>query len=212
MDIFQVSRTEQSKWQSKQKIYQNINSCSLIGLNHFAILLMIFECAKESSEPEELMPWFCVCVFWNQAQKNFTHPHTEYPWVSVTLKLCHSVTLWPINPQSSQQPAMRLVRFFYVRLGKKVCPNFILFGWRFGDPVPRAKKTPICSTILTISNGNLSSTLKKKIFFLNFTYTGHGQKGRYQLREPLTVAILCVNKILRDSDQKNFNIGQLTAV
>ena len=91
MDIFQVSRTEQSKWQSKQKIYQNINSSSLIGLNHFAILLMIFECAKESSVPEELMPWFCVCVFWNQAQKNFTHPYTEYPWVSVTLTLCNSV-------------------------------------------------------------------------------------------------------------------------
>ena len=30
-------------------------------------------------------------VFWNQAQKNFTHPYTEYPWVSVTLWLCHSV-------------------------------------------------------------------------------------------------------------------------
>ena len=24
-------------------------------------------------------------VYWNQAQKNFTHPYTEYPWVSVTL-------------------------------------------------------------------------------------------------------------------------------
>ena len=27
-------------------------------------------------------------VYWNQAKKNFTHPHTEYPWVSVTLSLC----------------------------------------------------------------------------------------------------------------------------
>ena len=24
-------------------------------------------------------------VYWNQAQKNFTHLYTEYPWVSVTL-------------------------------------------------------------------------------------------------------------------------------
>ena len=24
-------------------------------------------------------------VYWNQAQKNFTHMCTEYPWVSVTL-------------------------------------------------------------------------------------------------------------------------------
>ena len=28
-------------------------------------------------------------VYWNQAQKNFTQPYTEYPWVSVTL--------WPIS-------------------------------------------------------------------------------------------------------------------
>ena len=32
-------------------------------------------------------------VFWNQAQKNFTHTYTEYPWVSVTLSQCNSVTL-----------------------------------------------------------------------------------------------------------------------
>ena len=24
-------------------------------------------------------------VYWNQAHKNFTHPYTGYPWVSVTL-------------------------------------------------------------------------------------------------------------------------------
>ena len=30
-------------------------------------------------------------VYWNQAQKNFTHPYTEYPWVSVALSLFHSV-------------------------------------------------------------------------------------------------------------------------
>ena len=36
-------------------------------------------------------------VYWNQAQKSFTHPYTEYPWVSVTLWLCNSVTLRPIN-------------------------------------------------------------------------------------------------------------------
>ena len=29
-------------------------------------------------------------VYWYQAQKNFTHPYTEYPWVSVTLSLCDS--------------------------------------------------------------------------------------------------------------------------
>jgi hypothetical protein len=33
-------------------------------------------------------------VYWNQAQKNFPHPYTEYPWVSVTLWLCDSDTLW----------------------------------------------------------------------------------------------------------------------
>ena len=32
-------------------------------------------------------------VYWNQAQKNFAHPYTEYPWVSVTLWLCHSVKI-----------------------------------------------------------------------------------------------------------------------
>ena len=47
-------------------------------------------------------------VYWNQAQKNFTHPYTEYYWVSVTLWLGHSITLWPINPQLSKQPAMGL--------------------------------------------------------------------------------------------------------
>ena len=36
------------------------------------------------------------------AQKNFTHPYNGYPWVSVTL--------WLINPQLSQQPAMGLGR------------------------------------------------------------------------------------------------------
>ena len=35
-------------------------------------------------------------VYWNQAQKKFTHPYTEYPWVSVSLSLCHSFTLWPL--------------------------------------------------------------------------------------------------------------------
>ena len=34
-------------------------------------------------------------VYWNQAQKNFTHPYTEYPWVSVTLSLCNSVANKP---------------------------------------------------------------------------------------------------------------------
>ena len=29
-----------------------------------------------------------------KAQKNFTQPYTENPWVSVTLWLCDSVTLW----------------------------------------------------------------------------------------------------------------------
>ena len=32
-------------------------------------------------------------VYWNQAQKNFTHPYMEYPWVSVTLWLCNSVAI-----------------------------------------------------------------------------------------------------------------------
>ena len=27
-------------------------------------------------------------VYWSQAQKNFTHLYTEYPWVSETLWLC----------------------------------------------------------------------------------------------------------------------------
>ena len=27
-------------------------------------------------------------VYWNQAQKIFTHQYTEYPWVFVTLSLC----------------------------------------------------------------------------------------------------------------------------
>ena len=26
-------------------------------------------------------------VFWNQAQKNFTHPYIEYPWVSIFIFL-----------------------------------------------------------------------------------------------------------------------------
>ena len=30
-------------------------------------------------------------VYWNQAHKNFTHPYTEYLWVSVSLWLCNSV-------------------------------------------------------------------------------------------------------------------------
>ena len=25
-------------------------------------------------------------VYWNQAQKNFAHPYTEYPWVSMYKK------------------------------------------------------------------------------------------------------------------------------
>ena len=29
--------------------------------------------------------------FWNQAQKNFTHPQSECHWVSVSLSLCNSV-------------------------------------------------------------------------------------------------------------------------
>ena len=29
-------------------------------------------------------------VNWNQAQINFTHPYTEFPWVTVTLSLCDS--------------------------------------------------------------------------------------------------------------------------
>ena len=33
-------------------------------------------------------------VYWNQTQKIFTH---RYTWVSVTLALCHSVTLRPKN-------------------------------------------------------------------------------------------------------------------
>ena len=31
-------------------------------------------------------------VYWNQAQKIFIHPYTEYPWVSVTLWLCGHFT------------------------------------------------------------------------------------------------------------------------
>ena len=34
-------------------------------------------------------------VYWNQAQKNFSHPDTGYPWVSVTLSLCDSVANKP---------------------------------------------------------------------------------------------------------------------
>ena len=40
-------------------------------------------------------------VFWNQAQKNFTHLYTEYPWLSVTLSLCDSVTLWLCHSEAT---------------------------------------------------------------------------------------------------------------
>ena len=29
-----------------------------------------------------------------RTKKNFTHPYTEYPWVSLTLWLCHSVAIF----------------------------------------------------------------------------------------------------------------------
>ena len=59
-------------------------------------------------------------VYWNQAQKNFTHQYTEYPWVSVTLAnkppiisaACHRI-----------EP-----KFLKIWLGIKVCPIFFFFG------------------------------------------------------------------------------------
>ena len=37
-------------------------------------------------------------VYWNQAQKNVTHPYTEYPWVSVALSLCKSEAIFLNDP------------------------------------------------------------------------------------------------------------------
>ena len=44
-----------------------------------------------------LQPDTWLWVYWNQAQKSFTHPYAECPWVSVTL------TLWPINTCPNSQ-------------------------------------------------------------------------------------------------------------
>ena len=52
-------------------------------------------------------------VYRNQAQKNFTHLYTEYPWVSVTLSLCNSV---------ANNQVLLLQHFHYIDGGQKKCP------------------------------------------------------------------------------------------
>ena len=62
------------------------------------------------------------------AQKNFTHPYTEYHWVSVTLSLCNSVTLWPINVSDfNQLPYSLRSQGDYFTPGNIAKPFFVNF-------------------------------------------------------------------------------------
>ena len=69
-------------------------------------------------------------VYWNQAQKNFTQPYTEYPWVSVTLWLCDSVTLSLCHSVANKPPIISAAcggigpKFFLGLIGKKVWHKF----------------------------------------------------------------------------------------
>ena len=70
-------------WLDKNYNFQNI----LILILKFEISisgLKIYPLASEANRG----------VYWNQAQKNLTHPYTEYPWVSVTLWLCGHYYYW----------------------------------------------------------------------------------------------------------------------
>ena len=45
-------------------------------------------------------------VYWNQAQKNFSHPYTEYPWVSVMFNMYVDFHQ-PCTGQNAQQVWIR---------------------------------------------------------------------------------------------------------
>ena len=71
------------------------------------------------------LTFFAQCWNWNQAQKNFTHLNTEYPWVSVTLSLCDS--------KANKPPIVSAVchgigpKFFLGLIGQKSMSQNIFF-------------------------------------------------------------------------------------
>ena len=107
--------------------------------------------------------------------KNFTHLYRE--WIchdSVTLWLCHFVTLWTINGLTTLPPCIKLGQTFFAFIWAKNCvPNF--FSWaRAVVPGPRAKNTLICKAISAIWQGiglkNWNLSLKLETTIKSFIY------------------------------------------